>query len=91
MLINKFAYGSPTAKLIKKSPKWKLDLQVSDHFAYSNEEAYWNRYTSNYELKWLTNMIKEETAEKHSQTIKWYGRYLRKHFEEEPRYFENNN
>jgi hypothetical protein len=82
MLINKFAYGSPTARLIKESPKWKVNLQVSDHFAYSNEEEYWNDSYRELETKWLHYFEDDDSLsdEEYNRQMDWFDRYLDKFF-----------
>jgi hypothetical protein len=79
MLINKFAWGSPTAKLIKNSPKWTLDLRMisadGEHFGnYEKEEDYWSDFTLNNEMSFMNEF--EET----DGFIEWEQRYLDKFF-----------
>lgn len=72
MLINKFAYGSPTARLIKKAPKWKLKLGI-----YDTEAEYWKDYSLN-EIKWTCYLVEDEnmTDEEYRRIDDWHTRYL---------------
>jgi len=72
MLINKFAHGSPTARLIKKAPKWKLKLGF-----YNTEEEYWKDY-SLVEVKWTQFLVEDDTIsdEEYNRLGDWHQRYL---------------
>jgi hypothetical protein len=87
MLINKFAWGSPTARLIKEAPKWKLDLRMiswnGEHFSnYETDEQYWKDFSLEHDATWIEYMIEDETNtdEEYHRLDEWHTRYLNTFF-----------
>ena len=86
MLINKFAWGSPTAKLIKQAPKWKLDLRMityyGEHFSnYETDEQYWQDFELEH-TKWTTDYLEDDSIsdEEYRRRDEWHTRYLNTYF-----------
>ena len=84
MLINKFVWGSPTAKLIKQAPKWKLDLRIisedGEHYSdYETEEDYWSDFTLDNEMH-LLNMLHFQNEFETDEFLAWQDRYLNTYF-----------